>query len=172
MKRLFWLYVVIIWVSCADPSAERNLNQEKENILEAKELTEDIAPKAYQDTVYIPIYSDIYSVNGTDPTLLAATLSIRSTSFSDTTYIDQILYYNTQGTLVKNFIEHTLALPPMQSIDYVIERDDTAGGNGANFIVTWSAKRNIKPLFQAVMVSAQGNKAFAFTVDGISLKEK
>jgi hypothetical protein len=89
----------------------------------------------------------------------------------DTTYINDIDYYDTNGKKVKSFIDQTLILGPMQSIDYVIERDDNSGGTGANFLVTWGAEKNTKPLFQAVMIGTSGQHGLSFIVDGISLKE-
>jgi hypothetical protein len=56
------------------------------------------APKAYnasfdfpiQKAVYVPIYSDIYSRTRNYKVLLAATLSVRNTSKSDTLYVQNV----------------------------------------------------------------------------------
>ena len=59
----------------------------------------------------------------------------------------------------------------MATINYVIEREDDTGGSGANFIVKLSAKNeDVKPLIQAVMIGQYGNKGFAFSTDGYSIK--
>jgi hypothetical protein len=72
--------------------------------------------------------------------------------------------------MVKSFIDGTLVLEPMQSIDYVIDRDDNTGGVGANFLVTWGAKKNTHPLFQAVMIGRSGQHGLSFMTSGISMK--
>ena len=128
----------------------------------------------YNDTVYIPIYSDIYADKQNQRRLLAATLSIRNTSLADSLFITKIDYFNTEGSLVKKYIQNAISLPPMASINYVIEKEDDTGGSGANFIVTMTAKnKNIKPLIQAIMIGENGeNKGFAFSTDGYSIKNK
>ncbi|MEQ9008954.1 MAG: DUF3124 domain-containing protein [Ekhidna sp.] len=125
----------------------------------------------YEDVIYVPIYSDIYFDANNQKTLLAATLSIRNTSSTDSIFISKIDYFNTTGDLVRTYLTNQISLPPMATINYVIEREDDAGGSGANFIVKLSAKStNVRPLIQAVMVGQNGNKGFAFSTDGYSLK--
>lgn len=167
MRILLFLSCFSI-LSCGIPNP--NINKQGEDIIESHLSFTDKSEQNYIDTVYIPIYSDIYSESRLKSTLLTATLSIRSTSLTDTTFINKIDYYNTQGDLVKSFIEQTLVLEPMQSIDYVIDRDDNTGGVGANFLVTWGAKTHTNPIFQAVMVGRSGQHGMAFMTNGISIK--
>ncbi|WP_235297905.1 DUF3124 domain-containing protein [Portibacter marinus] len=169
MQYYLFLAVAIL-VSCGIPNP--NINTQGEDIIESHLAFTDKSVQDYRDTVYIPIYSDIYSESRLKSTLLTATLSIRSTSLKDTTYINNIDYYNTKGDLVKSFIDRTLVLEPMQSIDYVIDRDDNTGGVGANFIVTWGSSRNTQPLFQAVMIGRSGQHGLAFMTEGVSIKRK
>ena len=140
--RYLWYTLLIIPFSCGIPNP--NINTQGEDVIESHLAFTDETEQEYQDTVYIPIYSDIYSESRLKSTLLTATLSIRSTNLTDTTFINNIDYYNTKGDLVKSFIDRTLVLAPMQSIDYVIDRDDNTGGVGANFLVSWGAGKNTK----------------------------
>ncbi|PKA96699.1 uncharacterized protein DUF3124 [Flavobacteriaceae bacterium MAR_2009_75] len=119
--------------------------------------------------VYVPIYSDIYNQTRDTRTLLTATLSIRNTSIRDSLFVDKIDYYNTGGYLVRKYIDKPIYLRPMETIDYVIEQQDTSGGTGANFIIHWYAKKPLNPLFQAVMVGGLGAQAFSFTTEGVEL---
>ncbi|PHN92536.1 hypothetical protein CSC80_16450 [Maribacter sp. 6B07] len=121
--------------------------------------------------VYVPIYSDIYNQTRDTRTLLTATLSIRNTSLKDSLFVSKIDYYNTEGDLVRSYIDSPIYLTPMESIDYVIEQQDTSGGSGANFMIDWYAKRKLNPLFQAVMVGGLGAQAFSFTTEGIEIFE-
>jgi hypothetical protein len=120
--------------------------------------------------VYVPIYSDIYNQTRDTRTMLTATLSIRNTSRRDSLFISTIDYYNTQGDLVRSYIDSSIYLKPMESIDYVIEQQDNSGGSGANFIIDWYSKKQLNPLFQAVMVGGLGAQAFSFTTDGIEVE--
>ena len=166
--RLYLLIVLSMIISCGIPNP--NVNKKGEDVIESHLAYTDKSEQTYQDTVYIPIYSDIYSESRLKSTLLTATLSIRSTSLTDTTYINKIDYYDTKGALVKSFIDRTLVLEPMQSIDYVIDRDDNTGGVGANFLVYWGAEKDTYPLFQAVMIGRSGQHGMAFMTEGISIK--
>lgn len=167
MRVILFLLASLILGSCIEVNP--NVNKKGEDVMETHLRYTDISIQDYQDTVYVPIYSEIYSGHRQKKILLTATLSIRSTSMVDTTYINSIDYYNTEGKLVNNYIDKTLILGPMESIDYVIEREDTSGGTGANFLVAWGAKRNTKPLFQAVMISTTGQHGLSFIADGVSL---
>jgi hypothetical protein len=122
--------------------------------------------------VYVPIYSDIYNQTRDTRTMLTATLSIRNTSIRDSLFVSTIDYYNTQGDLVRSYIDSPIYLKPMESIDYVIEQQDDSGGSGANFLIDWYSKKQLTPLFQAVMVGGLGAQAFSFTTDGIEVERE
>ncbi len=173
MKNVIFLLCIgtacmVLFSACQE---NPNLNKKGVDIIESKLTYVDRSHQAYQDTVYIPIYSDIYSESSLRSTLLTATLSIRSTSLTENTYIHAIEYYNTQGELVKSYLDRSLLLAPLQSIDYVIDRDDNSGGVGANFIVEWGADHNVKPLFQAVMIGTSGQHGLSFVTEGVSIKK-
>jgi len=131
--------------------------------------TNTILDDALLRHVYVPIYSDIYNQTRDTRTLLTATLSIRNTSIKDSLFVNKIDYYNTQGDLVRSYIDSPIYLKPMESIDYVIEQQDTSGGSGANFLIDWYSKKQLNPLFQAVMVGGLGAQAFSFTTEGIEV---
>lgn len=163
------LMILLFLSSCVESAP--NINADGENKIASMLSYTDQTAQTYHDTVYVPIYSDIYSEHRLSSILLTATLSIRSTSLTDTTYINSIDYYNTEGTLVRSYIDRTLILGPMQSVDYVIEKDDNTGGTGANFLLTWGADKNTKPIFQAVMLSTAGQHGMSFVTNGVSVKD-
>jgi len=168
IKFLSCILLLTFLASCIESSP--NTNIDGVDIIESNLAYTDESDQAYQDTVYVPVYSDIYSVHRDKSLLLTATLSIRSTSLRDTTYINEIHYYNTNGDLVRSYIDNTLILSPMQSIDYVIERDDVEGGSGANFLISWGGDLDTRPIFQAVMIGTIGQHGLSFVTEGVSLK--
>jgi len=162
--------LLFFWVSCVDPNP--NIDQSGQDELKSHEVSRQITKgeMAFEKIIYVPIYSDIYVNQQNQRTLLAATLSIRNTSYNDSLFVTKIDYFNTTGDLVRSYLDKPISLPPMGTINYVIERDDDTGGPGANFIVSISAKNEyIKPLIQAVMIGESGNKGFAFSTDGYSI---
>lgn len=161
------LFSVLFFVSCLDHNP--NLDKSGEDELKSLELDYDLESDSMQlrQVIYVPIYSDIYLDEQTQKSLLAATLSIRNTSFTDSLFISKIDYFNTEGDLVRSYIDGPISLTPMASVNYVIEKKDDTGGAGANFIVELSARnKSVKPLIQAVMIGESGNKGFSFSTDG------
>jgi hypothetical protein len=173
IKILTFCLTTLLLNSCIEQNP--NLNKSGEDALKSLEV-EQILDKElihFNDIIYVPIYSDIY-IDQTNPEhLLSATLSIRNTSLNDTLYISKIDYYDTAGSLVKRYIDKSISLNPMGTVNYVIEKEDKSGGSGANFIVELNAENsNIKPLIQAIMIGHLSNKSFAFSTDGYSIKTK
>ncbi len=162
--------LILLFAGCGSPDP----NATKKGVDELKSLELDRAlsekDKKYEDVVYVPIYSDIYLSRNDQSSLLSATLSIRNTSFNDSLFISIIDYYNTEGDLVRSYIDQPIVLSPMATVNYVIEREDKSGGPGANFIVKMYSDNEIKPLIQAVMIGLNGNKGFAFSTDGYSIE--
>ncbi|OWW24808.1 hypothetical protein B4Q04_13160 [Zobellia sp. OII3] len=162
------LVLVLLSMSCKRPEEEKPIPVLDEHTLNRRVDGNAVDPLLKQ--VYVPIYSDIYNQTRDSRTLLTATLSIRNTSLKDSLFISKIDYYNTGGDLVRSYIDQTIYLRPMESIDYVIEQQDNSGGSGANFIIDWYAKRPLNPLFQAVMVGGLGAQAFSFTTEGVNIE--
>jgi len=170
-KSILLLLFFLALQSCID--IDPNLNKDGKNVLEENQVFLESADLLLRDTVYIPIYSDIYSESKHQRFYLTATLSIRNTSLTDSIFIEDIDYYDTDGALVRHYIEKVLLLKPMQSIEYIIEKDDKVGGAGANFIVNWGANSTqVKPVFQGVMISTQGQQGISFLTEGVSISRR
>ena len=87
-----------------------------------------------RQTIYVPAYSHIYSGNKETPFLLTVTLSIRNIDPKHQIKITVVDYYETQGKLLKKYLEKPVILNPLESLRYVIPERDKAGGSGANFV--------------------------------------
>ncbi len=173
-QNLSLLFLLFITFSACGPSTQ-NVNEAGEDILKTHEVEGEIknVNTEYQDTIYVPIYSDIYSQSRDQRFLLTATLSIRNTSMHDSIYLKAIDYYDTSGDLVRKYTENTLFLKPLESIDYVVDEEDKSGGAGANFIIIWGAKNDkIKPIFEAVMISTRGQQGISFVSEGVSISRR
>jgi len=112
---------------------------------------------------YVPVYSHIY-YDGGRPYLLEAMLSIRNVDPKRRVYVSAVEYYDTDGKLSKKQVDRLIRLEPLQTIEFLVERHDVAGGSGANFIVEWhaSTKDTHAPLIEAVMVGRSGTNAISF----------
>ena len=169
--NLITLVSLLFASACTYP--DPNITQGGVDELKSLELDRVLSTsdKKFEDLVYIPIYSDIYSDKLNQNSLLSATLSIRNTSFTDSLFISTIDYYDTDGKLARSYINQPIALSPMATVNYVIEKEDTTGGPGANFIVKMNSENTkIKPIIQAIMIGSFGNHGFAFSTDGYSIE--
>lgn len=170
MTNFHFILIFLFVTACTQPDPNTNdlgNDQLKERIVRTGI---DESKMAFKDLIYVPIYSDVYVDATNQNNLLAATLSIRNTSFEDSLFINKIDYYDTKGQKVRSYIAAPIAISEMATVNYVIERDDDAGGPGANFIIEVSAKNDkMTPLIQAVMIGEFGNKGFAFITDGYSI---
>ena len=123
-------------------------------------------------TVYVPVYSNVFSGPRNLPFQLAATLSIRNTDSSASFRISAIDYYDTNGKLVRRYLEKPVALGPLASTYVHIEEKDVSGGFGANFIVKWSTEKPINaPIIECVMIGASSGQGISFVSAGQEIKE-
>lgn len=118
-------------------------------------------------SVYVPIYSSLYSEYEEKLFHMTGILSIRNISPKNSITISKIDYYDTNGKLIKSFINQQFTLGAMSSKDFVIAQSDLTGGTGANFIVTWGSQKPISiPIIEAVMIGSIGTKGFSFSSRG------
>ena len=120
----------------------------------------DLRQLNYKQTFY---YSDIYIDRYNQKVLLSATSSIRNTTLKKSLYINKIDYYGTNGELIKSYIKNLIKLPPMATLNYVVEKEENKGGPGTDFIID---VEGLDDTVKAVMIGYFSNKAFAFNTQG------
>ncbi len=166
-----WGFLALVLImSCRRPINDTVEGKDK---LEAQSIERMPNDLSWMDTTYIAIYSDIYVKSEETKFNLTATLSLRNTDFRDTIYISEVQYFNSAGDKIRDFIQNPILVKPMQSIEYVIEEEDTTGGSGANFIVIWGARNaSVKPIFEGIMISTHGQQGISFSTQGVSIKRE
>ena len=93
-------------------------------------------------------------------------------NFRESIYITKVDYYNSQGKVIKKYIDSTLLLKPMQSVEFVVGITDNEGGAGANFIVEWGTiKAENVPLIQGLMMENYDGGGLSFLTEGITLEQ-
>jgi len=123
-------------------------------------------------TVYVPIYSHIYSGVKARPFDLAATLSIRNTNLKSPITITTVKYYDSEGKLVKDYLEAPLSLGALATIRYIIAENERAGGSGANFIVIWRSDKPVNtPVIEGVMIGTHSGQGISFVSRGQVIAE-
>lgn len=123
-------------------------------------------------TLYVPVYSNVFAGPRKLPLQLAATLSIRNTDLSTPFRVTAIDYYDTNGKLVRRHLERPAVVSPLATIYVHIEEKDKLGGFGANFIVRWQADSAINaPVVECVIIGATGGQGISFVSPGQEIRE-
>lgn len=161
MRRFYFLILLFIILGATIYSSSVNAD---ESVILSK-----------GQTIYVPAYSHIYSGNRESPFLLTVTLSIRNIDPRHSLKVTRVDYYETQGKLLKKFLDASLVLKPLESIRYVVPQKDKTGGSGANFIVEWVSDNLVNPpIVETIMIGTQRQQGVSFTSRGqpIISKEK
>ena len=125
---------------------------------------------AREQTVYVPVYSHIFSSGG-KPFLVEATLSIRNTDLDAPITLTSVRYYSSKGILIDDYLKKPLRLEPLESTEFLVKKQDTRGGVGANFIVEWVAETDVnEPIVEAIMVGISQSYSISFSSSGRALR--
>ncbi len=172
MKYLSIILLLLLFVGCTD-------NNKKKEIAKRRTLPShtysyvniDNIKIKYYETLYLPVYSDIYQEDGTKRYPVTITVSIRNTSLVDSAYIQTTNYHDSYGKLLYSYIDSTILLSPLESIEFVVEEKENIGGAGANFIIEWAAtKYSDQTLIQGIMINAYNG--FSFHTDAKIIKKE
>lgn len=123
-------------------------------------------------TVYVPVYSHIYSGDREHPFDLTATLSIRNTDPKRTITILTVDYYDSKGKLLKKYLEGPVNLNPLATTRYIIKESDKSGGSGANFMVKWKSDIKVNaPIIESIMIGTKTQQGISFISRGRAIQE-
>jgi len=164
-SHLFIICSILVLMSCQDNEKEissiDSINWGK------KKITGAIPDSLIEGRTYLSVYSQIYTQTEHKQLDLTATVSLRNTSLSDTIYISKAAYFNTSGTAIRTYIDGTIFLLPMETVEIVIDEIDQLGGTGANFLFDWQTKPGTsEPLFECVMISTASQYGLSFSTSG------
>lgn len=166
---------VIFFTSCISSESSQKLQSETSQTKPSqKVVTLDKNFKIVSgQTVYVPIYSYIYHDNEKKILDLSVTLSIRNTDLTNPIIITSVRYYNSDGKLVKQYLEQPVQLEALASCDFFIDRTDRSGGLGANFVVEWVSEKEVsEPIVEAVMIATEFQQGVSFISPGKVIKSQ
>jgi hypothetical protein len=124
------------------------------------------------ETVYVPVYSHIYSGDREHPFDLTATLSVRNTDPKHTITILSVDYYDSKGKRLKPYLENPVNLNPLATNRYIIKESDKSGGSGANFIVKWKSSVKVNaPIIESIMIGTKTQQGISFISRGRVIQE-
>ncbi|MBB6462715.1 DUF3124 domain-containing protein [Flammeovirga kamogawensis] len=140
-------------------------NEELEKSLNYLELDDEYVPELmFNEKRYVPAYSNIYYKSKSTYIYCTVVMSIRNTSMTESIYLNEVDYYNSYGIKIESLIEKKNKLRPLETREFIIDFKDQKGGSGANFIVSYGAKNELKdlPIIEAITIGHHGNNGFTF----------
>lgn len=165
IKKLLIIFIVgILTLSCntkKETSAINPVNWKKRTV------NNSLSDSLTHGTTYLSVYSQIYDQSEHRTFDLTVTVSMRNTNMRDTIYIDKAEYFDTKGKSIRKYLNETIYIAPMETIEIVINEMDQEGGTGANFLFDWRSPSKLnEPLFEGVMISTSGQQGLSFTTTG------
>jgi hypothetical protein len=123
--------------------------------------------------VFVPAYSGVTFPINNSFRELAVTLAIHNTDLDHSIIIRSVRYYDTEGVLVREFVETPVSLNPLATTGFVVGRDEGEIGWGANFLVEWSADEAVyEPVIEALIYPDGGGEGISFISPGRIISEQ
>ena len=125
-------------------------------------------PLSSGQTLYLPIYSDLWhgdlgSRKLPDKTALSALVSIRNTDAAQALRVVSARYHDSKGKLLRDFVSTPRTVPPLGALELFVERSESEGGSGANFIIRWQADKPVNPpVVEAVHADLRNPRTVSF----------
>ena len=129
--------VLVCVLACFGCSGERSDSSgEGSAAVHLKPRLTPLPEPTVRRTVYVPVYSSIYLGLDIRKDIidLTATVSIRNVSAQYPVILNFVRYYDSGGRLVREYLKEPAELGPLATVEYVVQRLDTTGGPGANFL--------------------------------------
>lgn len=124
-------------------------------------------------TVYVSVYSNIFTAPKAVTFHLDATLIIRNTDLKDSLVVTSADFFDTEGKLLKNYLSAPLTLRPLETKHFYIPGESEKGGLGANFVVRWRSQKLINvPIIECLMSGTRSNQGISFIVPGQVIREE
>ncbi len=125
-------------------------------------------PLSSGQSLYLPIYSDLWhgdlgSRKLPDKTALSALVSIRNTDAAQALRVVSARYHDSKGKLLRDFVPTPRTVPPLGALELFVERSESEGGSGANFIIRWQADKPANPpVVEAVHADLRNPRTVSF----------
>lgn len=170
MRRLLpslWLVVCLVAGSACDRPPSPTPDAAPLPVVATDTTALPSADAVLGETVYVSVYSHIFYQDEAQQIDLAATLSIRNTDPDAAITVTGVRYHDSEGRLVRRYLDAPLTLPPLASRAFVVPERDRTGGVGANFMVDWHAATVVsRPVIEAVMISTASTLGLSFVSRG------
>ena len=129
-------------------------------------------PLSKGESVYVSIYSNVFSGVKLHALELSGMLSIRNTDPKYSISIPKANYYDSKSKLLERYITQPLKLKPLESTHFLVKVSDKRGGPGAKFIVKWQSDHKVnQPIIEGIMLSTRAQQGISFICPGKIISE-
>ena len=126
-------------------------------------------------TVYVPVYSHIYTRYYRDEMIhrdVVTNVSIRNTDPAYSITVVSADVYDSNGELVKNYLPKALQLNPLASTNLLIQTSDLNGSGGVSLILKWRSENFVnEPIVESIILGSCGTHAASFASHGQVIQE-
>ncbi|GAB4512466.1 MAG: hypothetical protein OHK0046_12020 [Anaerolineae bacterium] len=152
----YWVFAVLVLAALLITGCEASSDAQSLTIGAQQPVTgRDLRIVAGQ-TVYVPAYSEVFIRQNIPNVELSVTLAIHNTDLNNAIIIRSVRYYDTDGTLVRDYITDPVEVAPLATTGFLVEDIDRSGGWGSNFIVEWGAENPVyEPVIEAIMIGTR-----------------
>ena len=124
-------------------------------------------------TVYVPVYSNVFFGDKARTFNLSVTLSIRNSDGKNPIKLTKVAYHDQTGKHVQDFLKKPMELSPWNSTRFFIKESDVTGGAEAFFIVVWQAAAQVNPpIIEGVMIGVRGQQGVSFLSRGTPIADQ
>ena len=118
-------------------------------------------------TVLVPLYSNIFVGNKEIDWYMSSLVSVCNTDPAHSITISRVEYYDSNGKLVRKYLEKSRKINPRGSAYFFIKNSETAEGWGAIFLVEWNSEKKVnEPIIESLMWGLRGSHFASFTSQG------
>ena len=141
-------------------------------VFHAESLTvpEGNVKKVRGQVLYVPIYSNLPYMEKKKYDV-SAFLAVHNTDLTNQIKITKVIFFNTDGKVVKEFLSDARHLAPLATDIFTVAQEDQSG-TGANFIIEWISDSPVtEPLIESVMTNLTGTAGLSFLSHGKIIRE-
>lgn len=129
-------------------------------------------PLSKGESVYVSIYSNVFSGVRLHALELSGMLSIRNTDSKYSISVKKADYFDSKGERLERYITQPLKLKPLESTHFLVKVSDKRGGPGAKFIVRWQSDNKVnQPIIEGIMLSTRAQQGISFICPGKVITE-
>lgn len=119
------------------------------------------------ETVYVPVYSLVYSGPKSMPLQLNTILSLQNTDSKYGIQITRADYYDADGKLRRRYIDMPLHLGTLATKSLHLKGYGKKGGVGEKVILQWRSEKPVNhPLVESVMIGVRSGQGISFRCPG------